>query len=71
MQVSEKVERLLDSYGKVLSPDGLAFVQRLFAEAKWKAGHQIGDPEGVRLLIRTETRPLTPEEEELIRERLH
>ncbi|MEH6791748.1 hypothetical protein [Parasphingorhabdus sp.] len=67
MQVSHKVERLFNHFGEALTPEGLSLVQRLFAEATWKTGRTIGEPQGDVLLIRAETRPLTDSDEELIR----
>lgn len=67
MQVSEKIERLLDHFGKALTPDGLSLVQRLFAEGTWKAGRTYGETPGDVLLIRAETRPLTDSDEAMLR----
>ena len=59
---------MLDRYGAKRSPEGAALARRLFAEATWKLGEEIGRAEGTVLIIRCETRPLTAAEEELIRE---
>lgn len=68
MQVSEKVERLLGRYGAKRSAEGAALARQLLTEATWKMGEIIGGPDGTVLTIRCETRPLTAEEEELLRE---
>lgn len=66
MQASQKVAAALDHFGRALTPEGLSLVQRLFAEAKWKAGRTIGEPGGEVLSISSQTRPLTSDEEQLI-----
>lgn len=68
MEATDKLERLLEGCTAKRSPEGAALARRLFAEATWEMGEIIGRSDGSVLYIRCETRPLTDEEEELLRE---
>jgi len=70
MKVSERVEETLFRFANSRSPEVLTFLRQLFAIGDWRLHIRHGEGGEVAMSFGCDTRPLTAQEAEFIRERV-
>lgn len=68
VKVSEKVEEALFHFANDRSPEVLTFLQQLFATGDWRLNVSQGEGGNLTMSLECDTRPLTTDEADFIRE---